>query len=65
MYCNFPRSRIDKLGKNYPEGIVCINEMEYAELEIVVIVTGGKYGDTGSLHHMDTHSVYDYAKKWK
>lgn len=42
MYCNFPGSRKDKLGKNYPEGILCVNEIEYAEVEIAVIVIWGE-----------------------
>lgn len=64
MYCNFPGSRRDKLGKNYPEGILCVNEIEYADLEIAVIVIWGEYGNTGSFHHMNTHNAYGYAKKW-
>lgn len=63
MYCNFTVSRRDKLGKSYPEGILCVNEIEYAELERTVIVIQGEFGSTGSFHHMNIHNAYGYVKK--
>lgn len=42
MFCNFPGYRREKLGGNYHERILCVNETDYAVMEIVVIPIWGE-----------------------
>lgn len=49
----------------YPEGILCANEIKYAELEVPVLVIQVEYSNTASIHHMNTYTwnAHRYAKK--